>query len=63
MGKNTQALNEKNSNEEQVGGVLAIQIVLAMDICLPNIAYRIYAETTAMASSSTNPQSHCCDFY
>ena len=38
---NSIALNENNSNEKPLAGAMAIQIMLATDTCLLNIAYRI----------------------
>ena len=38
---NNIALKENNSNEELITGAAAIQIVLAMSLCLPYIACRI----------------------
>ena len=35
VGKNDTALEENNLNEEPTAGAVAIQIILAMDMCLP----------------------------
>ena len=56
-------LNENNSNKEPIADTMALQIELAMNICLPTIEYRKTVKLLNVAANSQTveyrKQSNC----